>query len=197
MLKLELLGRLVVSLNDEPVRDFISDKALALLCFLALNRGTHAREKLANLLWGEFPADRARANLRQALHNLQKLFPGHLDISRKTVAFLDDQPYWVDANEFATLAKQSDRSGLANDSTAPHLEPPHLQNTANALTIYQGDFLAELYIDGAPEFEAWAGVERERLRLLLLKTLEKIANHYQQQRNYRAALDTLPHPPES
>jgi predicted ATPase/DNA-binding SARP family transcriptional activator len=191
VLKLRLLGRPVTTLNGELISGFISDKALALLCYLALNRGTHAREKLADLLWGDFPAGRSKANLRQALHNLQQLVPGYLEVSRKTAAFLHDQPHWVDVIEFSTQVEQSDRSDLVDDSVEQHLDSTYLQNTETAVTFYQGDFLAELYVDGAPEFEAWAGVERERLRLLLLKTLERMANLYQQQRNYKAAIDTL------
>ena len=94
MLKLYLLGQSSITLNDEPVTGFISDKAVALLSYLVLNEGEYARETLAGLLWGEFEGSRAKANLRQALHNLQKLLPDYFDVTRKTVRFIRERPFW-------------------------------------------------------------------------------------------------------
>jgi DNA-binding SARP family transcriptional activator len=78
MLRLTLLGRPQITLNDNLITDFVSDKALVLLCYLAVQGQPFSRESLAALLWGEMPDDRAKANLRMALYNLQKLVPGYL-----------------------------------------------------------------------------------------------------------------------
>jgi DNA-binding SARP family transcriptional activator len=52
-------------------------KALALLCYLAVNRQPFSRETLAGLLWGEMPDDSARMNLRRTLSRLRP-FPSNL-----------------------------------------------------------------------------------------------------------------------
>ena len=149
MLRLGLLGRPSVTLNDEPVSGFISDKALALFCYLALNKNIHAREKLANLLWGEFKRERAKANLRQALHNVQKLVPSYLEVTRKTVVFLQGQPHWIDATEFVSLVVTKSKGSQS---------PFGLESLETAVTLYRDDFLTDLYVDNAPEFENWLSI---------------------------------------
>ncbi len=73
-LKIHLLGQFQVSLNGESVSSFVSDKARALLAYLAVE-GDHPqrRDILAHLLWPNKTDNRARANLRQVLANLRKV----------------------------------------------------------------------------------------------------------------------------
>jgi predicted ATPase/DNA-binding SARP family transcriptional activator len=182
MLRLALLGRPSITLNDEPVSGFVSDKALALLCYLALNKSPHAREKLANLFWGEFKRERAQANLRQALHNIQKLVPDYLEVTRKTVGFLQGQPHWIDVTEFLSLFMAA---------SAGSRDPFGLESLETAVMLYRDDFLTDLYVDNAPEFEDWLSIEREHFRLLLLDTLEKLSEEYQKLGAWDAATRTL------
>ena len=55
-------GRLIV---------FPARKALALLAYLALERGAHSHEKLSALLWPERDASQARTTLRSTLELLR------------------------------------------------------------------------------------------------------------------------------
>jgi DNA-binding SARP family transcriptional activator len=52
MLKFNLLGRPQISLNDQPVTGFASEKELLLLCYLLLNPGEQSRPQLAGLCCG-------------------------------------------------------------------------------------------------------------------------------------------------
>ncbi|MDX1436581.1 MAG: tetratricopeptide repeat protein [Anaerolineales bacterium] len=191
MLELKLLGQPSVSIDGKHVESLAPDKAMALLCYLAMNPGGHAREKLADLLWGNFPAERSKANLRQTLYNLQNMVPGYLEIDRWTARFLHDQPSWVDAEEFAAKATHSEISGPGTATALLSEHPTAIKNLESAVALYQGDFMAGVYIDGAPSYESWAGGERERLRLLLLKALESLGAHYERRQDYQKATGTL------
>ncbi|MEK7326851.1 MAG: alpha/beta hydrolase, partial [Chloroflexota bacterium] len=54
-LRLSLLGGVHVTHGGEPVTGFISNKALGLLCYLAVTARPHQRDTLAGLFWGELP----------------------------------------------------------------------------------------------------------------------------------------------
>lgn len=137
MLKITVLGYPSVALNDVPVTDFISQKALVLLCYLALERRQHSREALAGLLWAEMPQERALSNLRQALHNLQKLAPGYVLVTRQTVQFDAALPFVVDAQR------------LEDDNLEPAHDP------------YHDMFMAGVFVAEAEELESWILRRRE------------------------------------
>src|SRR5687768_6259562 len=103
-LRLRLLGGLRVTCGEReeaPLAGFISRKAQALLCYLAVTGRAHSREALAALLWGETSEAAARTSLRQALANLQRLVGAHLQATREAVAFDRAAPYWLDVEAFA------------------------------------------------------------------------------------------------
>ncbi|MDX1665368.1 MAG: BTAD domain-containing putative transcriptional regulator [Candidatus Promineifilaceae bacterium] len=174
MLKIRFLGRPPFVHASEPVTGFVSDKALALFAYLAMNEGFQSRAALAGLLWGEMTDKRARANLRHALHNLRQLFPDHLEVTRKQAAFIPDAPHWMDVTVFEQLAGQSHK----------------LDALAEAAALYRDDFLAGLVVDGEAAFEAWRRAEQERLRLRLLQVLERLAEQYVAQGCWRDAEET-------
>src|SRR2546425_12436481 len=71
-LTLQLLGPPSASVSRAPPGPGMgAAKNLALLAYLALEPGSHSRESLAALLWGESPEQAARASLRQALRRLR------------------------------------------------------------------------------------------------------------------------------
>ena len=55
---------------------------LGLLAFLALEPGPHRREQLTALLWGDYPDDKAKASLRQALTHLRDALADSLRVDR-------------------------------------------------------------------------------------------------------------------
>ena len=66
-------GRLRARLEPGPPLPFRTQKAQALLAYLALSAGrSHRRDKLAALLWGEMPDEQARNSLRHALYELRR-----------------------------------------------------------------------------------------------------------------------------
>ena len=85
MVKFQLLGRVQITLDEQPVAGFASEKEMLLLCYLLLNPGEQSRPQLAGLLWGEMSEEWAQANLRTAVYNLRQLLPNNaIEANRKT-----------------------------------------------------------------------------------------------------------------
>ena len=103
ILRLRLLGTVRVERDGEPVRGFRSRKALALLSYLAVQDQPVPREHLVDLLWGDQPEARGRANLSWVLHKISTLLPGCLEADRHTVQFQRAAPYWLDIVAFEKL----------------------------------------------------------------------------------------------
>lgn len=133
-------------------------KAQALLFYLALNPQPHTRTALATLLWSDMPDEKARANLRTALNRMRKPFGDYLIADRQSVAFNVDAPYWLDVQQF--------ESGLVDSSPVRQRQ---------VIELYRGEFLADFYARGAPVFEEWVLVQRERLRHLALEGIATLA----------------------
>src|SRR5205085_8184617 len=82
-LQLSLLGEPLVK-HGETTLTFSTRKALALLVYLAVEGGLHARKTLSESFWPELDAEHGRAALRATLLELRKLFerthePGERD----------------------------------------------------------------------------------------------------------------------
>ena len=67
-LKIRVLGTPSLELDGQPCE--LSGKALALLCYLALE-GESRRAVLADLFWTDATEDAGRRNLRRELHRLR------------------------------------------------------------------------------------------------------------------------------
>jgi len=89
--------------------DAIGAKSLALLAFVALEPGAHTRDELTALLWGEYPEEKAKASLRQALTHLREQVPGALRVERTTVSVASSEVE-CDVTSFLRLAKESPRA---------------------------------------------------------------------------------------
>jgi predicted ATPase/DNA-binding SARP family transcriptional activator len=175
-LRLTLFGSPQFSLGDTPLTGFVSTKAQALLCFLAITSRPHFRAELAGLLWGEKSEAVAAGNLRKALSNLNHLAGSHLTITRQTVAFDQASPHWLDVERF--------RSKL--EAGPPSQGPDQWRE---AVELYQGDLLQGFYVRDAPAFEDWLTGERERLKTLAVGALQRLAAHYGTRRDPALGLE--------
>ncbi len=187
-LSARLLGPLYVTLNDELVTGFESDKARALFAYLVVEtERPHRREKLAGLLWPKRPEEAARANLRQTLANLRQILgdqgraagpdsaPLFLRVSRQTIQLNIDSDTWVDVTTFTDLVKAGALPGDVR-----HLE--------QAVKLYRGHFLEGFSVGDSPAFEEWALLKRERLHRTAIEALQRLADAYEQRGEYRRAL---------
>ena len=70
-LSINLLGKFSLHVGDHDI-ELLSRKTKALLGYLALTEiREESRERLIGLFWSEVPEERARASLRQALHEIR------------------------------------------------------------------------------------------------------------------------------
>jgi DNA-binding SARP family transcriptional activator len=182
-LSIRLFGPLDCTLDKEEVAGFESDKARALLAYLAVEtQGAHRREKLAGLLWPDWPEQAARANLRRALANLRLVIGDHhatppfLHISRQTIQFNHASDAWVDVKAFI---------GLLEAEAPPEQTIRHLED---AVRLYRGDLMEGFSIADSAAFEEWALLNRERLRRLVTEALHRLADCHEQRGDCEHAL---------
>jgi DNA-binding SARP family transcriptional activator/predicted ATPase len=159
--RVRLLGAIQVERDGEPVRGFRSRKALALLGYLVMQDQPVSRECLVDLLWEEKTESQGRNNLSWVLNHISKHLPNCLVADRHTVQFQRSASYQVDLDVFEELESQGDIAALVA-----------------AVELYQGEFLAGLYLDGCPEYEIWLAGEQERWRGRVADALWKLISHY-------------------
>ena len=193
-LSLHLLGSFRVTLGDEPVSTFESDKVRALLTYLAVTSDrAHRREKLAGLLWPEQPERNARHSLNQALFNLRRAIgdqdasPPLLLITRQALQFNPRSDRWLDVATFAGL--------LDACETHPHRQLATcevcVERLREAASLYRGSFLEGFSIPDSAPFEEWALLERERLQRLVVDALRQLAGHNERRGEYGKGLAHL------
>lgn len=178
LLELTLLGRIHIAHNGTPVTGFVSTKAQALLCYLAVTGTTHSRDELASLLWSDMPEKEARANLRVVLFNLRQLVEPHLSVDRQAVALNQQRDYWVDVTDFQVGYQ---RAVAAETEDA-------LASLTRAVELYRGDLMEGLCVRNAPVFEEWLLWQRESLRQLGSQALFLLATHQTECREYATAM---------
>lgn len=181
-LRLALLGKLEITFQDAPLTGFITSKAPALLSYLVLSGRTVARERLAEMFWGEMSDTDAKNNLRQVLANLRHLLPLHVVTTRESVTFDQTQPFLLDVQLFEEHLRVADE---AADATA------RVQHVQEAMVLYRGDFLEGFHVRDAPDFDEWLMWQRERLRQQALQALQTLATYHASRREYLAGIACL------
>jgi predicted ATPase/DNA-binding SARP family transcriptional activator/Tfp pilus assembly protein PilF len=188
-LTLSLFGPAQIALDGLPVQ-FKTKLAQALLVYLATESGhAQSRESLAALLWPEQPEASARHNLRQTLLYLRQAIRDgtvgpFLHITRQTIQFDATADYRLDVAEFGAhleVVRRHPHEDLGACAAC-------MARLAEAAALYQGDFLAQFFLDDNGPFEEWALAAREALRARVLEALYLLADHHTERAGYDAAL---------
>jgi DNA-binding SARP family transcriptional activator len=181
-LSLRVLGSLIILVDEKPVTRLESDKARALLVYLAVEADSpHRRESLIGLLWPDYPEQAARHNLRQALFNLRQAIgdpatrPPYLLISRDAIQFNRASDFSLDLARFNTIfdACEEYRSRGIKD---PSIRAARLEEL---ITLYRGEFLQDFFLGDSAEFEEWALVQRESTHQHVLDACRNLADYYE------------------
>ena len=180
-LSINLLGTFQVTLRGESVASFESDKARALLAYLAVEADlAHRRERLAGMLWPDSTERAARSNLRHILSNIRNAIgdrhatPPFLHITRQTLQFNKISPASVDVTQFSELTASVNQF--------------HPEALAEAVPLYQGPFLDGFSLPDSPDFEEWLLVTREQLARQMQESLQQLTTYHENQGAYQAAL---------
>lgn len=156
---LRLLGAfaLVTPFAPAPVR--LGRKAQALLACAAMHGSNGVgRERLVGLLWPDHGEEEARGALRQCVHLLRRGLGPAADLLER------------DSDRLALRERACEVDVLRFEALAASREPAALQAAAQ---VYRGDFLESL--EAGAEFARWAATERERLRDLACRVLDRLS----------------------
>ena len=185
MLRITLLGNPGVTLDDQPVRGFVSAKSQALVYYLAATGQSHSRDALAGLLWSEVPDSTAKRNLRDVLSNLRHLIGSYLLITRQSVSLIQTNSSIVDYEIFLEKLQKAQHSKEHGRKT----DYEELESIREAVALYKGEFLAGFYVSAAPLFEDWVLGERIHLQQELECGLDRLVSGYIARQECKAAIE--------
>jgi DNA-binding SARP family transcriptional activator len=177
------LGPYQVYLDDQLVQEWPGHKALSLFKYLLLNRRRRAlKDVLYELFWPGVDPEACRRNLHQAIYSLRHTLRRHRSDIRHLL-FEDDCYFlnpeleiWVDAEAF-------DEHVVAGQRLEVSQRPDEaMTEYGKAEALYRGHLLEECL------YEAWVGVERERLRSAYTHIAGRLATGYIERREYNAAI---------
>ncbi len=148
--------RLELTLAGTPL-PIVSRKARALVAYLAISDQVETRERLVGLFWSETPEEKARASLRQVIHEIREAFRAAdfdgFRIDKRSLS-LDRTRLTVDLRDIIAAA----------DNGHAH---PKLVDTARL-----PETLLQDYDNVDPAFRTWLQAKRQTLQDRLLRGLE-------------------------
>lgn len=174
MYTLQLLGGIGLAdpSHDEVHALLRQPKHFAVLAFLALPKvGTwHTRDSVIATFWPELEQAKARAALRSALYTIRRHLPTEIVVSRGDHGLsLDHALITSDVDTMSDAVT----AGLYGD----------------AIKLYRGDLLPELYVGDSPEFEKWVHSERTRIRSIARKAASLSADQLASAGDLKGAIE--------
>ena len=153
-----------------------SVKGRAVFIYLAMTPGPQNRSSISTMLWPDSPEDRARASLRVeiARGRIPAILLDYLTKERDTVEFKRHKPYSLDVEAFEALIEVGRNN--SQDITWTRLR--------EAMSLYDGEFLAGLTVPDAFRFEEWVMRKRRELERMALQALEQLVDIALVQRKY-------------
>jgi DNA-binding SARP family transcriptional activator len=168
-LKVRLLGRFEVAIDDRPVGAWDGARGLNLFKYLLTHRGAPcARDVLMDVFWPDVSPDQARNRFHVALSALRRSLRTVGDIPvvefREGAYGLNPElDLQADVDDFRRLVETGERAQTAGDTDAA------IVCYTQAVTLYRGDLLAE------SPYDDWALLPRETLRVTYLDVLDRLA----------------------
>ncbi|MDW8186423.1 MAG: BTAD domain-containing putative transcriptional regulator, partial [Anaerolineae bacterium] len=121
-----------------------------------------AREALADLLWGDMPAARARNNLSIALNALRSVFN-----RAESAPLIEADSYWIGLNPEQFMADVLEFERALQLARMLGDAAQQYEQLAFAVNLYEGDFLHGFY-------DAWVVEKAAALQAQCLSALEQL-----------------------
>src|SRR5687767_11684265 len=168
-LALHFLGIPQLYLDNTPITTD-RRKAVALLAYLAMNRGKQTRELLSGLFWPEYEQAKAFSNLRRTIWEVHQVIgEGWLIAERESLHLNENKEIDLDISRFQELLVQSHQQ-----SESAHRIPLLVEATK----LYRNHFLTGFSLKDAYSFNEWAYAESEELRQKLAVALTTLSKDY-------------------
>lgn len=176
-----MLGAFNLTIQDLKLK-LPSSRGLSVLKYLLLHHKQKVgRELLMDVFWPDAEPETARNNLNVAMHSLRKALRSIIFLP---VIIFEDGAYglesnlqvWLDVEEFEKCVKAGQRLEARDQLTSA------VSEYETAISLYQGDFLEQNL------YEEWTVLERERLRMAYLDTLDRLSQIYFSQERYAACI---------
>lgn len=176
-----MLGAFSVSIGDLAVK-LPASRGLSMFKYLLLHHKQRVpREIFMDTFWPDVEPETARNNLNVAIHSLRKALRAVVFLP---VILFEDGAYglepnlqvWLDVEEFERCAKAGQQFESRDQLRAAVAE------YETAVSLYQGDFLEQ------NPYDEWTVLDRERLRIAYLDTLDRLSHVYFHQERYAACI---------
>jgi len=175
-LTIRFLGISEISLGDQAL-SFRTRKVLALLAYLAVERGMHSRESLMAMFWPESPSSSAAASLRVTLSRLRQGL-GQADEILITeggnVGFDSNYPIDLDLDWLNTAVREDNP----------------LDELRSILTVDRGEFLDGFSLPDAPAFDDWIATQRGACLRQLETIYDRLSQHLLSTHDSAMAVET-------
>ena len=171
-LRCKLLGPAEFYIDGKIVDEYVSQRAQALLAYLALDPKIENREQLATLLWDDREQKLTLSNLRSLIGSLPAQLRDFIDVDRSRIRLKRERSIHVDALMFEQA------TGRAQTA----------QESEQAYTSYQGLFLEGIEIRDSQGLIEWIEFRRERYRRAALELLQQLAAECEAERQFGKAL---------
>jgi DNA-binding SARP family transcriptional activator len=165
-LDIHLFGSLEILRDGEPHPILRSPKGCALLAYLIVSGGDQARESVADLLWDARSSAASLRNLRVLLTRTRGDLP-ELQSGNGNLAF---------------AAGPGDRLDYLDLVRTLEAGEPAISD----LRVYRGDLMEGFYLDGAPRFQEWLTLERERMRRAVLNAYDELCERCAEAKDWAA-----------
>jgi DNA-binding SARP family transcriptional activator len=184
-LHLHVLGSPQLAVTERPLVPR-TRKTLALLTYLAVQRGPQPREQLADLFWPDADIEDARASLRTTLSYMRQALDNDVDefltTTRESIGLLASAPLDLDVQALA------DAQHLLRRSPEPGILRRQIERVVER---YRGAFLEGMSLPDAPDFEAWLEGQRTHWRGVVAELLDRLATLQIHDGDLAAAITTL------
>jgi predicted ATPase/DNA-binding SARP family transcriptional activator len=180
-LSLHLLGPPRLELDNSAL-SINRRKSMALLAYLAVNRGSHTRDYLSALLFPDDDQSKAFTNLRHTLWETQQSIGNSWIVAdHETIGFIagavehstspagTEAVVWLDVAQFELLINQS---RMQDDISR------RILLLADSVKLYRNDFLTGFSLKDASHFNEWAISKAEDLRHQLASALSMLADDH-------------------
>jgi DNA-binding SARP family transcriptional activator len=177
----QMLGPFSIIIQESQLK-LPASRGLSLLKYLLLHHKRNTpREVLMDVFWPDANPEAARNNLNVAMYSLRQALRPVTDLE---VVRFENGAYglsanldlWLDVEEFEHCAREGQRLEIRNQLTGAVAE------YEIAINIYRGDLLADT------PYDDWMAIDRERLRLAYLDTLDRLSKIYFDREQYAACI---------